>query len=168
MRYLVFLDIDGVFTSTRVHLSSHDRNELWNRFDPVAVDFMNRLSDEYQNVEFVVMSTWKNYLNVENKNTNHLVLSMFRNSGFRGKFATPWKTDPFNVLHMNHTQRGAEVTKYLEEFGDDVADYLMFDDNRYDFDRMSKKRLVQTDADNGLQVKHMKNALSIVGTWIPK
>ena len=39
-KYLVFLDIDGVFTSSRVHFAHAAAYEMWHRFDPVAVDFI--------------------------------------------------------------------------------------------------------------------------------
>ena len=55
-KYLVFLDIDGVFTSSRVHYAHNAVFNIWHRFDPVAVDFMNKIHDKYP-VEFVLIST---------------------------------------------------------------------------------------------------------------
>ena len=53
-KYLVFLDIDGVFTSSRVHYAHNAVYKMWHRFDPVAVDFMNKIHDKYP-VEFVLI-----------------------------------------------------------------------------------------------------------------
>jgi hypothetical protein len=166
-RYLVFLDIDGVFTSSRVHYAHNATYEMWHRFDPVAVDFMNKLHDRYP-VEFVLMSTWKNYLRNDDNMVLHWVSAAFGNSGFRGKLASPWKTDPDNVIWQRAglNDRAHEVQEYLANYGTDVRDFILFDDNAYRFDEvLGKKRLVRTDPENGLLYKHMKHAMSIVGQW---
>jgi len=165
-KYLVFLDIDGVFTSSRVHAAHNAHgNPMWQRFDPVAVDFMNCIHDTYP-VEFVLMSTWKNHLKSDDTMIEHWVRSAFANSGFRGLIAKPWKTDPDNFAVMKKWDRGHEVKDYLENFGAGVEDFILFDDNQYRFkDILGKQRLVRTDADNGLLHKHMLNAKSIMGNW---
>jgi len=165
-KYLVFLDIDGVFTSSRVHTAHNAHgNPMWQRFDPVAVDFMNYIHDTYP-VEFVLMSTWKNHLKSDDTMIEHWVRSAFANSGFRGLIAKPWKTDPDNFAVMKRWDRGNEVKDYLENFGADVEDFILFDDNQYRFKEiLGKQRLVRTDADNGLLHKHMLNAKSIMGNW---
>lgn len=167
-KYLVFLDIDGVFTSARVHLAHNASYDSWHRFDPVAVDFLNRIHDTHP-VEFVIMSTWKQGMANDSMMNYHWVCSAFANSGFRGVLARPWKTDPDNVGVVKRWDRAHEVHDYLDNFGEGVQDFILFDDNRYRFDQiLGKRRLVQTDPDNGLLYKHMKNALSIMGTWEKK
>ena len=42
-KYLIFLDIDGVLASSRVHCA-HNADQsygLWARLDPVAMDFLS-------------------------------------------------------------------------------------------------------------------------------
>lgn len=166
-KYLVFLDIDGVFTSARVNLAHNASYEMWHRFDPVAVDFMNKIHDRYP-VEFVLMSTWKNNLRSDDNNIEHWVRAAFGNSGFRGQLATPWKTDPDNIIwhRKGANDRAHEVKEYLELYGQDVKDFILFDDNRYRFKEvLGVNRLVHTDHENGLLHKHMLNALSLMGTW---
>ncbi len=164
-KYLVFLDIDGVFTSSRVHYAHNAKYEMWHRFDPVAVDFMNKIHDRYP-VEFVLMSTWKNGLRSDDQMTEHWVRAAFGNSGFRGEFASPWKTDPDNFAVHKRWDRGNEVKDYLETFATDVLDFILFDDNRYRFKEiLGKNRLVHTDHENGLLYKHMLNAQSLMGNW---
>lgn len=166
-KYLVFLDIDGVFASSRVHYAHGAAYETWHRFDPVAVDFMNKIHDRYP-VEFVIMSTWKNHLRSDDTMIEHWVRSAFANSGFRGQLANPWKTDPDNVIwtRVGQNDRAHEVLEYLKEFGSDVKDYILFDDNRYRFNEvLPKKRLVLTHHEEGLLYKHMKVASSIMGQW---
>lgn len=166
-KYLVFLDIDGVFTSSRVHTTYSGDYEMWCKFDSVAVDFMNWIHDTYP-VQFVLMSTWKNYLKSDDMNIKHWVQSSFANAGFRGTLGSPWKTDPDNLVWMRTgaNDRAHEIKDYLENFGPSVADFILFDDNRYRFDEiLGIKRLVHTDHENGLLYKHMLNAKSIMGTW---
>lgn len=162
--YLVFLDIDGVFTSQRVHTAHNSESAvLWQKFDPVAVDFMNYIHDTY-NVEFVIMSTWKDHL-PNNTTIRHWVRAAFSNSGFRGKIAHDWKTDPENEAFMKNDDRAIEVKNYLAE-RDWVADFILFDDNAYRFDDiLGIKRLVRTDEVNGMLHKHMLHAKSIMGQW---
>ena len=167
-KYLIFLDIDGVFTSNRVHYAHNAEYKLWARFDPVAVDFMNKIHDTYP-VEFVVMSTWKNNLRNDDHMIEHWVRAAFANSGFRGDFASPWKTDPDDFSHMKKWDRGDQVKDYLENFATDVEDFVLFDDNQYRFNEiLGKKRLVRTDPDNGLLHKHMLHATSLMGNWEKK
>lgn len=167
-KYLIFLDIDGVFTSNRVHYAHNATYKMWARFDPVAVDFMNKIHDTYP-VEFVLMSTWKNGLRNDDKMTEHWIQAAFANSGFRGEFAAPWKTDPDNFSPTKKWDRGNEVKDYLENFATDVEDFVLFDDNRYRFNEiLGKKRLVQTNSDDGLLHKHMLHANSLMGNWEKK
>ena len=169
-KYLVFLDIDGVFTSSRVHYAHAASYHMWHRFDPVAIDFMNRIHDTYP-VEFVLISTWKNHLRNDDTQVEHWIRAAFGNSGFRGQFADLWKTDPDN-LWVNKPRpydRSHEIRDYLEAYGADILDYIIFDDNDYNFERvLGKKRLVRTDHENGLLHKHMQRAQSIIGQWDKK
>jgi hypothetical protein len=168
-KYLVFLDIDGVFTSSRVNFAHNATYDMWHRFDPVAIDFMNKIHDKHS-VEFVLMSTWKNFLDVSSNSVEHWVRAAFGNSGFRGKIADVWKTDP-KESWINHPglQRGDEVRMYLEDYGSEVEDFILFDDNKYNFkEALGKQRLVWTDAEEGLLYRHMKIAASLMGTWSKK
>lgn len=167
-KYLIFLDIDGVFTSARVNTAHNASYDIWHRFDPITVDFMNKVHDTHP-VEFVIMSTWKVGMQNDNEMNYHWVYSAFANAGFRGIIAKPWKTDPDNFGAVKCWDRAHEVKDYLENFGEGVEDFILFDDNRYRFNEvLGKKRLIQTDPDNGLLYKHMLNALSIMGTWEKK
>jgi hypothetical protein len=166
-KYLVFLDIDGVFTSSRVHYAHNAVFNMWHRFDPVAVDFMNKIHDRYP-VQFVLISTWKNYLRNDDHQIEHWIRAAFANSGFRGDFPAMWKTDPDNlwVNKPSPYDRSHEIRDYLVDHASDVLDYIIFDDNDYGFERvLGKKRLVRTDHENGLLFKHMLKAQSIMGQW---
>lgn len=171
MKYLAFLDIDGVFTSNRVQYASANPNDMWNKFDPIAVDFMNKLHDRVDDLHFVLISTWKEYLREADEQTSHWIIAAFRNAGFRGEFASPWKTNPENFprFYERGMTRANEIKEYLEVYAPNNLDYIIFDDNNYGFDTvLGKKRWVHTDEQNGLLWKHQQHAMSIVGQWDPK
>lgn len=166
VKYLVFLDIDGVFTSGRVQFASANPRDLWNKFDPTAIDFMNKIHDRVDGVYFMLISTWKDHLPSDDAMLEHWIISAFRNAGFRGEFNRPWKTNPDNV-YKNKETRAHEIRDYLA--GRNIKDYIIFDDTDYAFDTiLGKRRHIKTDSENGLLLKHMKNAMSIIGEWEPK
>jgi hypothetical protein len=164
-KHLVFLDIDGVLTSPRVYYSKErNADDKWESLDPVAVDFFNKIHHRYR-VEFVIMSTWKDHLSSTDTNILHWVKSTFRSSGFDGKFASPWKTNPDNKMYFSH-HRGNEVRDYLDQYAGDIDDFILFDDNQYNFkDALGVKRLIRTDHENGLTYKNMKDAFAMMGKW---
>lgn len=161
-KYLVFLDIDGVFTSERMQLALGSK-ETWNTFDPVAIHFMNWIHDTYENVEFMLISTWKEGLRHDDDAIRHWVLSSFRNAGFRGILCPTWKSNPDNLPRFK--TRAYEIKEYLDDHPD-VVDFIIFDDNDYAFNTiLGKKRWVRTDPREGLLFKHMLYAKSVMGTW---
>jgi HAD domain in Swiss Army Knife RNA repair proteins len=165
MTYLVFLDVDGVFTSQRVQTAQgFNYMDIWNKFDPIAVDFMNRIHHKHE-VEFVLMTTWKRDVNPDLESMGmHWVTAAFRNAGFQGNFATVPKTDPND--RSNFMSRGKEVKAYLDEFGFSCQDFILFDDNDDGFEQaLGKRRLIKTSTDNGLTLKNMNDALAMIGNW---
>lgn len=166
-KYIVFLDIDGVFTSNRVQFASQNSSDIWNKFDPVAVEFMNKIDHKYKNVKFCLISTWKNGLKTDDIMTEHWMLTAFRNAGFTGNFTTPWKTNPDNFDKF--PTRANEILDFNNTFYPNIEDFIIFDDNDYGFKRiLGKSRLIRTDANNGLLFKHMKDANSMMGMWEEK
>lgn len=161
--YAIFLDIDGVFTSTRCHIGhSRQEGELWGHFDKTAVEFLN-LIDEKHNIDWVLMSTWSLYLKKDDVHAFHWVNSCFRNAGFRGRFAYPnWKVE--NPIYPD--TRAHSVKKYLDAERLTYSDFLCIDDTDYNFNAvLGKKRFVRTHAEDGMLKKHMLNILSITGEW---
>lgn len=170
-KYYVFIDIDGVLTSSRIECANSHPFGLWSKFDPNAIEFFNRLHDTYVGVQFVLISTWRNYVSSK-ISTKLWIASAFHNAGFRGKFDWDenWKVN-LDDDHKLHGQRRAyEIKDFLENvISGDYKDYIIFDDNDYNFQGvLGKKRLVKTSPEDGLLYKHMKNALSLTGTWEKK
>lgn len=165
-KYLVFLDVDGVFVTPRSNAVHELQHSHWTVFDPVAVHLMNWLHDTYP-VRFVLMSTWKDGLDVNDKNLQAWVNASFRNSGFRGAFAENWKVREGGYPSFRLDGRALEVLQYLKDFGEfEVEDFLLFDDTPYQFNALlGKKRFVQTDANNGVLLKHVQHTKSLTGPW---
>lgn len=165
-RYAVFLDIDGVLTSARVQLGhTCEKHMLWDRFDPIAIDFLNRLDSKF-NIEFVIASTWKNHIAANDPSYFHWIISSFRNAGFRGVFPYGrWKTNPRNEHYSGLNDRALEVKDYLAEFGP-YDDFLIFDDSDYLYDKtLGKRRHVKCCSQNGILLKQMRHVLAITGNW---
>jgi hypothetical protein len=162
-QYMVFLDIDGVLTGTRVHLSSGNREELWSQFDPVAVQFLNWIHDTVPDVHFMLISTWKEDLRLEGDMASQWVVSTLRNAGFRGTLSPTWKSNPDNLPRFKH--RAWEIKDYLEGHPK-VKDFIIFDDTDYAFEQvLGKRRWIRTDTNEGMLTKHMLKAKSIIGDW---
>ena len=170
-KYLIFVDFDGVLTSNRVHFSQpEDAYKMWSRFDPIAIEFFNHIHNNYDGVEFVWTTTWRNHVPLNAGHIEHILYSMWYNAGFRGYFATPWKVNPTDRMdgEINHASRAEEIKDYLENYAD-CKDYLIFDDSDYGFNKvLGIKRFIKTHPDDGLLFKHMLNAKSIMGTWDKK
>jgi hypothetical protein len=162
--YIIFVDFDGVLTSTRVHFTQQiDSYHVWAQFDPIAIKFFNKIHRAFD-VTFVWTTTWRNDVPLDNKHVQHIAYSQWYNAGFEGYFGTPWKVNPNDDL--NYQDRAGEVKHYLETYAKDVKDYLIFDDTNYGFnEKLGKKRLILTDPNNGLLYKHMQRAWAIMGEW---
>lgn len=165
MKYLIFLDFDGVLTSARMefpHVKSE--YEMMTRFDPNSIAFLNRIHETYEDVYFVWTTTWRNGVENDNIMSQHWAYSMFNNAGFTGTFGKPWKVNPDDDMDTNY--RPQEIKHYLKEYAPYHKDYMIIDDTDYGFnDVLGKKRFIKTDPDNGMLLKHMKNAWSLTGNW---
>lgn len=165
-KYIVFVDFDGVLTTARQHFAQPtppQSYEIWATFDPVTMEFFNKIHNTFEDVKFVWTTSWRNNV-VEGLMLNHILYSMWYNAGFRGHFGEPWRVNPDCVTSL-YSLRATEIADYLEKYTD-CDDYIIFDDTDYNFNNvLQKKRFIKTDPDNGLLFKQMKNAWSIMGQW---
>lgn len=168
MKYLIFVDFDGVLTSNRIHFAMHDAYfPMWSKFDPIVMDFFNKLHYTYDDVSFVWTTTWRNGLDAKDPLLLHNLYSQWYNAGFRGKFGDPWKVNPDDTLPIH--KRADEVKDYLINYAHNYKDFLIIDDTDYDFNKvLGIKRFIKTDANDGMLFKHMKNAWSLTGNWDKK
>ena len=171
-KYLIFVDFDGVLASNRVAFAQPDDSyPMWSTFDPIAIEFFNRIHNTFDEVYFVMSTSWRYGIPADDFGIEHIVYSMWYNAGFRGHLGSPWKVNPNDEHHggLNHAARAKEIKHYLENYGQTVKDFLIFDDSHYDFNNiLGRKRWIKTDADNGLLFKQMKHAWTLTGGWDKK
>ena len=166
MTYYVFVDFDGVLATGRQGFAQVDtKNDyymMWSALDPVAMEFFNRIHRTFVDVEFVWTTSWRN--GVENHAmTVHWAYSMWYSAGFRGMFAHEWKVNMENNSEM-YGHRAEEIKKYLIE--NPADDYIIFDDSDYNFNKvLDKKRFIKTSPEDGILMRHMRDAWSLMGNW---
>ncbi len=128
---VIFLDVDGVFTSIR---------SGWYNFDIYSVNFIISCAKAW-NAKLVISSTWKRKYkrNVWNKIFNNLI---------HEDFITP------DALYFNkHEKRGTEIKLWLDNHPE-IEDYLILDD---DTDMLPDQlsHFIKTDSYNGLLHEEM-------------
>lgn len=167
MRYIVFVDFDGVLTSNRVHFTQPDHSyPMWATFDPVVMEFFNKIDNTFEDVSFVWTTTWRNGL-IDSGHITHIVYSMWYNAGFRGTLGRPWRVNPDGQLP--EYDRASEIRDYLKTHAPNHSDFIIFDDSDYGFNKvLGIKRFVKTSPDDGMLFKHMRDAWSIMGNWDKK
>ncbi|MCR5481839.1 MAG: hypothetical protein K6F52_03505 [Clostridia bacterium] len=129
--FAVFLDVDGVLnTRTTVERSP----EGYTGIDPLRVKVLADVLSKYQGGDIILVSDWKN-MRAEAGDYAYLVSRL----GQYG-LAISGKTDD------NGPDRGAGVTKYLEEHPE-IKEYVILDDNKFDYGANKKNwdRLLLTD-----------------------
>lgn len=165
-KYVVFLDIDGVFTSERIQTTACIDYQMWSKFDPVAIGMMNWIHLRYD-VDFVLITSWKNHIRTEDSHYYHWIVTAFYNAGFLGNFPfDDWKTNPENSRDFK--DRAYEIKQFLIDHPE-YEDFIIFDDTDYDFARvLGKKRLIRTSSSDGLLSKNIRDAKAMMGLWKPK
>ena len=146
MSNYIFLDIDGVLTSARLHVATR-KTGVWSAFDPVAVSFLEKLVVKWP-AEIIISSTWRNLFTKDQFNM------LFGNSNLANYFHQVWKTPILGGA------RGLDINAWLSAHGGKEAVYIILDDNS-DFLPEQKHRLVQTDAEEGMLSKHYSRILDM-------
>lgn len=147
---VIFLDFDGVLNSHKwiganQHLFETDRLFMHRDVDPEAVERLNRIVDA-TGAEVVVSSTWRRM------NSRGMLQFILRKHGFNGfvKDVTP----------ILGTRRGFEIQQWLDEHGP-VESFTIIDDDS-DMEHLMDK-LVKTSFDDGLQDRHVEQAIAMLG-----
>lgn len=142
---VLFLDIDGVVTSTRAN--------GFNDFDPFTVHqivWCCRQAD----YRIVLSSTWR-----------HAGFSVegFWQVIFDGLFHEDWRTTSDHFA----SRRGGQVDEWLSRHPE-VTEYVILDDD-HDFTDEQKERAVFTDSHNGMLFGHFDRLKELMGiddrTW---
>ena len=168
MKHIVFVDFDGVLTTARVHFSQpKTAYQTWSQFDPIAINFFNKIHDNYEDVSFVWTTSWRNQIETCD-NLEHILYSMWYNAGFTGFFGKPWRVNADNDLEM-FEHREKEIDDYLTNYAPDNKGFIIFDDNDYGYDDVfGKNHFIHTDPQNGITFENMRQAWNVVSRWDPK
>lgn len=153
---IIFLDIDGVLTSHRIYEGMDEKagfSGVWRQFDPVAVNFLNRLSREHS-CELVLSSTWRRR---SFGDINVSLPFILAGGGLRIPPADVWVTD-----YLPLRKRSSEIADWIDENG--LDNFIIFDDD-LDAGYGFEDNFVHTDGRNGLLHQHMVRANEIVAKW---
>lgn len=150
---VLFLDIDGV-------LNSHD---FWKRckelgvvpddkVDPLAVERLNRLTDE-TGAKIVVSSTWR--LPYVWSKKLYSLIGRLQKLGITGEIVgmTP--------DHCKAYGRGGEIQDWMDNCQTQIDSFVILDDDDNDMDHLMDY-LVQTKMTDGLQDHHVETAIQIL------
>lgn len=157
---IIFLDFDGVLNSWEFQEREIARDPSIKGgvigIDPLAVARLNRIVKE-TGAYVVVSSTWRR---LEETNTVRKLQELLDSKGFEGRVVGRTA-----VLWSGH--RGREIDHWLEDQdqrdwrSNDVESFVILDDDSDMEPHMS--RLVQTSMDDGLQDRHVDQAIYMLG-----
>lgn len=151
---IVFLDIDGVFTSERVHrtIFNKDNYGVWSKFDPIAIDYLNNLYHD-NDIDFVICSSWRN--SFDTKEIKHMLYS----AGFQGAILASTQKD-FRTINKQKS-----IQNFVEEHK--PKNWLVIDDECLSWGEpfIQKKNAVRTCTFNGFDCFAMEECTQIVNSW---
>jgi hypothetical protein len=155
---VLFLDIDGVLNShsfwkRRVELA----HSMDDKIDPLAVQRLNRLTDE-TGAKIVVSSTWR--LPYVWSNQFDMLATNIKNIGITAEVIgmTP--------DHKKSYGRGGEIQAWMTKAWEDglnIESFVIIDDDS-DMDHLLPF-LVKTTFTDGLQEEHIESAIKILSNY---
>ena len=169
VKYVIFLDVDGVLNNTNYTTKYYDKygkdayfrvvNEDFDLFDPKSLKYIRKLVDTFgSELLIVISSTWRRNLRAYNKVIDKIMDG----------------TNAYNVL-IDRTEvradaiRGLEIRDYLENNSDilEDANFVIIDDD--DFDIIDYKdvpdyshNFVKCSHEEGFKKNEYKRALKIL------
>lgn len=136
----IFLDIDGVLTSARLHLATQKQG-VWTAFDPATVIFLEKVLAKWP-AKLIISSSWRH---------------IYPMHEFHMLFGT---SNAANYLHQNWctgsdgSRRADEIADWLSNHGGTDYNYLILDDEDHGFTDEQKNHWIRTDPDNGMLFEH--------------
>jgi len=153
MHKILFLDVDGVFTSKRVHVATGGGMSLhWNGWDPVAVKFINDNFGPNTGWKVVISSTWGKTFDFTS------MCDIMGAAGLRLDLHEEWNTPT-----IGHYQRGEEIQKWLTDNDMDCMQskhYIIVDDND-DMLATQQDNFVKTSTDDGILSSNYSKLISL-------
>lgn len=117
MKFVVFLDIDGVLnTKTTVERTP----DLYRGIDDARVEILAKAVGKYENADIILSSDWKD-LRADSDDLRYLNSKLEK----QGLTLAGKTTDHWN-------NRGEGIIKYLE-LHPEIDDFVILDDNKFDF-----------------------------------
>lgn len=156
---IIFLDIDGVLNSDKyweeIKPYEDKLTEMQREIDSECLNNLKKIVNETK-AKIVVTSSWKN----TTRKFREFKKYMFENGL---SIYDTIQNSPEGGIN-----RGAEIRQWLEEHKDEVDNFIIVDDDIFpDYNELEEK-LIKTDFYNakGLEIKHVKKAVSMLGKYI--
>lgn len=149
---IIFLDFDGVISTTRAFMSQVDQQDFYIRWlDPVACDFVRRICEQFS-CKIVVSSTWRNF------GYESCVATSMAAYGLDKFVHKDWRTEELWSRDMELGGcRPLEIATWLA--GHDETEYLILDDDTFLWTEHQKERWIHTDVENGMFLSHMSDII---------
>lgn len=149
---VIFLDFDGVLTSTRTCVALDGRG-LWTTADPVAIALVKRLCDEFS-AKIVVSSTWREIYDREG-----LMLYLHQAGLHRNYIHNDWRTPSTRMSSW----RAEEIRTWLESHSE-ITGFVIIDDMDFSSSEELKEHAVKTSGTNGMMYEHYDQAKKILSS----
>lgn len=153
---IIFLDMDGVLSSTRAWIVNRDVDLPDRWLDPVACKLLAILCEETGAI-IVVSSTWRL------SETRTSFGAILQRNYCPAALHEDWRTLQIGSSQSAGPGRGIEVREWMARHPE-VTDYVILDDNT---DFFPDQPLVLTDSHNGLGYEHFREARRILNR-LPK
>lgn len=152
---ILFLDIDGVLTSARVHnaafLNGSGNGVEWCVFDPIACRFIDQYCQK-GNLSIVISSDWR-----IGKSRDYFY-DLFATAGYF-HMANALEQD-YCTIQMPLQGRGAEIKEWRKR-NKSTSEYIILDDND-DIEHDQKNLLIKTDYLNGMMYNNYVEFFSMM------
>ncbi len=144
---IIFLDIDGVMNSKRYFRSIDMKKNNWDRFDPISVNLIKQLVEEFE-AKIVISSSWR-------FGAKDLLFNELTKSGLLKYLHKDWKTP-----YMYGYKRGDEIMNWLENHKG-IKKYIIIDDEANILEDQTSI-FVNTNMDLGFNEECFKKAQKIL------
>lgn len=164
---IIFLDIDGVLiTGNSLKESYENRNDkvsgllqvskltIDNIFDKHCVSNLINLCSLCEDIKLVMSSTWR--LQKETPNV------MKKLNLYQFFLHEAWRTE-YDSLSKSKEQRPIEINNWLKQNKKLCKDYIIIDDDSFDWNLSQRKRWIQTSFNTGFATVKMLRAIDMLG-----
>ena len=148
MKKILFLDFDGVISTTRAYVAQEVIEDFYDRWiDPVAVKLIAKICSG-NNYEIVVTSTWRKF----GKETCVRALGR-ANIWLHDDWCTKdlWTTD-------SKVSRPQEIDDWLGR--NECDSFLVIDDDSFDWTDEQRKCWIKTDQLNGISTENYEDIMN--------